>query len=244
MPVEQGPGDGVDHVGRGDEQHLGQVEVHLEVVVPEGVVLGRVEHLEQRRGRVAPEVGADLVHLVEQDDRVHRSRPPAGPAPAGRAGRRRRCAGARGSPPRPARRRGPPARTAARGRGPPTRRARSCPRPGGPDQGQDGAGAPRRRPGRGPARPAACARPGARGCAPSRRPGRRGPRRGCAAASATSRRSSDSMPQGSSRTVSSQVRIQPCSGLCSLVRSSVSISRSTAGAHVLGQLALAPALAR
>ena len=48
------------------------------------------------------------------------------------------------------------------------------------------------------------------------------------AASATSRRSSDSMPHGISKTVSSHVRIQPCSGLCSLVRSSLSISRSIA----------------
>ena len=49
-----------------------QVELDLQVVVAEGVVLRRVEHLEQRRRRVAPEVGADLVDLVEQDDRVHR----------------------------------------------------------------------------------------------------------------------------------------------------------------------------
>ena len=48
------------------------------------------------------------------------------------------------------------------------------------------------------------------------------------AASTTSRRSSDSMPQGSSKTVSSQVRIHPVSGLWSLVRSSLSTSRSTA----------------
>ena len=70
-PVEQRPGDGVDHVGGGDEQHLGQVELHLEVVVAEGVVLCRIEHLEQRRGRVAPVVGSQLVDLVEHDDRVH-----------------------------------------------------------------------------------------------------------------------------------------------------------------------------
>jgi hypothetical protein len=69
--VEQGPGDGVDHVGGGDEHDLGQVEVDFEVVVTEGVVLGRVEHLEQGRGGVAPEVGPELVHLVEHDDRVH-----------------------------------------------------------------------------------------------------------------------------------------------------------------------------
>ena len=59
------------HVGRGDEQHPRQVEVDLEVVVAERVVLRRVEHLEQRRRRVAPVVGADLVDLVEHDDRVH-----------------------------------------------------------------------------------------------------------------------------------------------------------------------------
>ncbi len=48
------------------------------------------------------------------------------------------------------------------------------------------------------------------------------------AASTTSSRSSDCSPQGSSNTVSSHVRIQPCSGFCSLIRSSLSISRSTA----------------
>ena len=43
-----------------------------------------------------------------------------------------------------------------------------------------------------------------------------------------SKRSSDSTPQGTSSTVSSHVRIQPVSGLWSLVRSSLSTSRSTA----------------
>ena len=65
--------DRVGHVGGGQEQHVGQVEVDLEVVVAEGVVLRRVEHLEQRRRRVAAEVRADLVDLVEQHDRVHRA---------------------------------------------------------------------------------------------------------------------------------------------------------------------------
>ena len=48
-------------------------------MVPEGVVLGRVEDLEQRRGRVAPVVGTQLVHLVEHDDRVHGPRFTQGP---------------------------------------------------------------------------------------------------------------------------------------------------------------------
>ena len=62
----------VEHVGGGDEQHLRQVERHVEVVVAEGVVLLGVEHLEQRRGRIAAEVGAELVDLVEHEHRVAR----------------------------------------------------------------------------------------------------------------------------------------------------------------------------
>ena len=71
MRSSSGPGMVSTHVGRRDEQHPRQVEVDLEVVVTERVVLRRVEHLEQRRGGVAPVVGADLVDLVEDDDRVH-----------------------------------------------------------------------------------------------------------------------------------------------------------------------------
>ena len=43
-------------------------------MVAERGVLRRVEHLEQRRRRIAAPVGADLVDLVEQDHRVHRPR--------------------------------------------------------------------------------------------------------------------------------------------------------------------------
>jgi hypothetical protein len=46
-PVQQGLRDGLHHVRGGQEQHVGQVQVDLEVVVPEGVVLRRVQHLEQ-----------------------------------------------------------------------------------------------------------------------------------------------------------------------------------------------------
>ncbi len=69
-PVGQGRGDGVEQVGRGDEHDPREVERHVQVVVGEGVVLLRVEHLQQGRGGIAAEVGADLVHLVEHEDRV------------------------------------------------------------------------------------------------------------------------------------------------------------------------------
>ena len=62
----------VEDVGRREEQDLGQIERHVEVVIAERVVLLRVEHLEQRRRRVAAEVGPELVDLVEDEDRVLR----------------------------------------------------------------------------------------------------------------------------------------------------------------------------
>ncbi len=77
-PVEQRPGNRVRHVGGGEEQHLGQVELHVEVVILEGMVLRGVEHLEQRRRRIAAPVRPQLVDLVEQDHRVHRARVPQG----------------------------------------------------------------------------------------------------------------------------------------------------------------------
>ena len=74
----------VGHVGRGDEQHLREIDFDVEVVVAERRVLRGVEHLEERRRRVATEVGAELVDLVEQDHGVHRSGIAQGPHEAAR----------------------------------------------------------------------------------------------------------------------------------------------------------------
>ena len=89
--VEQRPRDRLGHVAGGDEHDLRQVELDVEVVVAERVVLRRVEHLEQRRRRVAAPVGADLVDLVEHDHRVHR---PGVAQARGRAARQRADVGA------------------------------------------------------------------------------------------------------------------------------------------------------
>ena len=71
-PVQQGRGDRLQHVGRGDEHDLGQVEIDVEVMVAEGRVLLGVEDLQERGRGVAAEVGAELVDLVEHEDRVVR----------------------------------------------------------------------------------------------------------------------------------------------------------------------------
>ena len=60
----------IEQVGGGDEHDLRQVEGHVEVMVDEAVVLLGVEHLEQRRRRIAAEIGAELVDLVEHEQRV------------------------------------------------------------------------------------------------------------------------------------------------------------------------------
>ena len=68
--VQQRRRHGVEHVGGADEQHLRQIERHVEIVVAERVVLLRIERLEQGRGRVAAEVAAQLVDFVQHDHRV------------------------------------------------------------------------------------------------------------------------------------------------------------------------------
>ena len=71
-PVEQRRRDRVELVRGADEEHLREVERKVEVVVAEGRVLLGVEHLEHRARRVAAEVGAHLVDLVDQEHRVLR----------------------------------------------------------------------------------------------------------------------------------------------------------------------------
>ena len=74
--VAQRVGHRVEHVGGGDEEHLREVERHVQVVVAEGEILLGIEHFEQRRRRVAAEVAPQLVHFVEHEYRVVGSHPP------------------------------------------------------------------------------------------------------------------------------------------------------------------------
>ena len=57
-------------IRRGYKQHLAQVIGNLKIIVPEGKVLFRIEHLEQRGGRVALVVAAELIDLIEEDQRI------------------------------------------------------------------------------------------------------------------------------------------------------------------------------
>jgi hypothetical protein len=190
------------------------------------VVLRRVEHLEQGRRRVTAVVRTDLVHLVEQDDRVHR---------AGLLDRPDDAAGQRSDVRAPVSADLRLVTYAAEG----DAHERAAQRPGDAlaerglaDSGRtgqqhDGAGAPAAttcRPRS--ARRARTARYSTMRSLTSSRPWWSASR--TARAALTSVESSVVTPQGSSSTVSSQVRIHPDSGLCSLARSSLSTSRSRA----------------
>lgn len=69
--VQQRAGYGIRRVGGGDEQHVGEVYRHLQVVVAEAAVLLRVQGLKQGGRGVASIVGAEFVYLVEHHDGVH-----------------------------------------------------------------------------------------------------------------------------------------------------------------------------
>ena len=67
-PVQQGIRDGVQGVGGEDEEDVGHVKGQVQVIVPEGDVLLRVQHLQQGTGRVPLMAHAHLVHLVNEED--------------------------------------------------------------------------------------------------------------------------------------------------------------------------------
>ena len=55
-PVPERRRNRIEHVGGRDEEHLREIERHVEIVIAERVVLLRVEHFEQRRRGIAAEV--------------------------------------------------------------------------------------------------------------------------------------------------------------------------------------------
>src|ERR1051325_4827405 len=69
-PIAQRRRNRIENVRGGDEQHLGEVERHVEVMIAERVVLLWIEYFQQRRGRIATEVVSELVDLVEDEDRI------------------------------------------------------------------------------------------------------------------------------------------------------------------------------
>ena len=228
MRSSSGPGIVSSWFAGREEQHVGEVEVELEVVVAERVVLRGIEHLQQRgRGVTAPAAGLQLVDLVDQQHRVHRAR--FGQRADDATGPRTDVGTpvttdlglvahtADGDPHE---------RAAERARHRLTERRLADTRR--TDEHEDRTRAAATRHCRGRARAAARAPRGTRGCAPSPCRGLRDPRRARRAPRRGRCARRPSLPHGSSNTASSQLRTHACSGLCCPMRSSRSSSLSIA----------------
>ena len=75
-PIAQRRLDRVDGVAGGDEHDLAQVQRNVQIVIAKIAILLWIEHFQQRRRRITAPVRADLVDLVEHEDRIHTLRPP------------------------------------------------------------------------------------------------------------------------------------------------------------------------
>ena len=65
--VTKGGLDRIQDISRGHEYHIRKIKRDTKVVVPEAIVLFRVEHFEQGRRWIATEIRAHLVDLVQHD---------------------------------------------------------------------------------------------------------------------------------------------------------------------------------
>ena len=68
--VEQRFRDCIRRVRRADKQYIRQIIRNIHIMIREAEILLRVEHLEESRSRIAVVVPAQLVDLVQHDDRI------------------------------------------------------------------------------------------------------------------------------------------------------------------------------
>ncbi len=72
--VQKGPRNGLQRIGRSHEEHLRQIQRHLQVMIPESAVLLAVQHLQQCREGVSLIVCTDLVNFIQKKQRIFHSR--------------------------------------------------------------------------------------------------------------------------------------------------------------------------
>ena len=65
----------MQRIGRRDEKDFREIVVEIQIMIIEGEILLRVEHLEQRRRGIAAEIHAHLVDFIEAEHRIVALRP-------------------------------------------------------------------------------------------------------------------------------------------------------------------------
>ena len=71
--VLKGARNPIQHISRSNEHHLGKIIIQVEIMIVEGKVLLRIQHLEKRRGGISPKVRRHFVDLIHQEDRIARA---------------------------------------------------------------------------------------------------------------------------------------------------------------------------
>ncbi|MMZ63817.1 hypothetical protein D1872_260970 [compost metagenome] len=70
-PVQQWARNIMKCISRRHEHHIRQIERQLYKMIAKRIVLLRVQHLQQSRGRITTEVRSHFVNLIKQKDRIH-----------------------------------------------------------------------------------------------------------------------------------------------------------------------------
>ena len=71
-PIRQGRRHRVQQIRGANKQDIGKIERQIQVMIAEGMILFRVQDLEQRRRRIAAKVRADFVDLIEHEHGIVR----------------------------------------------------------------------------------------------------------------------------------------------------------------------------
>jgi len=75
QPVQQRRGNRIQHIGCSNKHNPGKIERHIQIMIRKSIVLLWIKHLQQRRGRIASKIAADLVYFIQHEDRIVRFRP-------------------------------------------------------------------------------------------------------------------------------------------------------------------------
>src|SRR4030042_5392279 len=69
-PIQQGRGNGREGIGRSNEEDMGEIEGHIEIMIRKGKILFRIEGLEKRGRRAPSHIRTHFIHFVEHEHRV------------------------------------------------------------------------------------------------------------------------------------------------------------------------------
>src|SRR5512136_116702 len=69
-PIQQGWGNGRESIRRRNEENMGEIEGHIQIMIRKGKILFRVKSLEKRSRRVPWHICTHCIHFIEHEHRV------------------------------------------------------------------------------------------------------------------------------------------------------------------------------